>query len=246
MDSPVVVTFEDVSEQRLLRLQAEDAERMIKHDLKGPLSALKAMPDLLLGDVGLSQESREILEHMRRAAARVLGLVDASAEILDMERGRFRPSPVPASLPALLTESLAEAELRWAYKRLRVEQRIAVEGAAGMVRGKPSLIQSVLDNLVSNAFEAAPKESVVAVELLRDGDRVRASVENAGEIPESFRERVFEKYATRGKIKGTGLGAYSARLIAKAHGGEVLLEVPSPGRIRFTAEFPAFDGADEQ
>jgi signal transduction histidine kinase len=43
-------------------------------------------------------------------------------------------------------------------------------------------------------------------------------------VPEEIRDRFFEKYTTAGKATGTGLGTYSARLIAETHGGSVHLE----------------------
>ena len=50
-----------------------------------------------------------------------------------------------------------------------------------------------------------------------------------GEVPEAIRGRMFEKYVTHGKRGGTGLGAYSAALAARAHGGRVLLNASQPG-----------------
>jgi two-component system, sensor histidine kinase and response regulator len=70
---------------------------------------------------------------------------------------------------------------------------------------------------------------------------VRIDIVNKGQVPAEFMDRFFEKYATSGKDRGTGLGTYSARLIARAHGGDidmasvagvVTVSVRLPGDVR--------------
>jgi len=56
---------------------------------------------------------------------------------------------------------------------------------------------------------------------LANRDRVWLAIHNAGDVPEALRDRLFEKYATSGKAGGTGLGAYSARLIVENLGGTI-------------------------
>jgi signal transduction histidine kinase len=66
---------------------------------------------------------------------------------------------------------------------------------------------------------------------------VQAAVINQGEVPAEIRERFFEKYATSGKSRGTGLGTYSARLIARAHGGDIAMQSQS-GTVTVTVTLP--------
>ena len=61
------------------------------------------------------------------------------------------------------------------------------------------------------------------MDLRREEKQARIVLTNQGAVPESIRERFFEKYVTAGKPKGTGLGAYSARRIALAHGGDIAM-----------------------
>ena len=75
----------------------------------------------------------------------------------------------------------------------------------------------MLANLVVNAVEASPIGGTISLALTREGGQARIVLRNQGAVPECVRERFFEKYATAGKTRGTGLGTYSARLIARAH-----------------------------
>jgi K+-sensing histidine kinase KdpD len=54
-------------------------------------------------------------------------------------------------------------------------------------------------------------------------DRVWVAIHNDGAVPRAIRDRFFEKYATCGKRGGTGLGAYSARLIVANLGGDIAM-----------------------
>ena len=65
-----------------------------------------------------------------------------------------------------------------------------------------------------------------------------AAIANKGAVPESVRERFFEKYATAGKARGTGLGTYSARLIALSHGGDIAMATDDAGTV-VTVRLPA-------
>jgi CheY-like chemotaxis protein len=55
------------------------------------------------------------------------------------------------------------------------------------------------------------------------GQSIVLDIQNAGEVPQEVRDRFFSKYATHGKKGGTGLGAYSARLMAQVQGGDLFM-----------------------
>ena len=96
----------------------------------------------------------------------------------------------------------------------------ASESDTFLLRGEELLFYSMLANLVKNAVEASPAGSLVSLSF-RDGDPAIISLHNEGAIPQDIRGRFFEKFATPGKSSGTGLGAYSARLIATTLGGAI-------------------------
>ena len=99
--------------------------------------------------------------------------------------------------------------------------------------GDPILMQTVLINLIRNALEAmpGPGETILTVSL---ESQLRLDITNPGEVPVNIRDKFFEKYATAGKKKGTGLGTYSARLIALQFGGDVELNCSQPGQTTVT------------
>ncbi|MBU4192936.1 MAG: hypothetical protein KKD85_11560, partial [Proteobacteria bacterium] len=101
-------------------------------------------------------------------------------------------------------------------------------------------LRRALENLIKNAVEAS-EDKPVSVDIGMDRD-CRISISNAGLVPLSIQPRFFEKYATEGKRGGTGLGTYSARLVAEKHGGSIAMcSAPDTGTtvsVRIPREQP--------
>ena len=96
-------------------------------------------------------------------------------------------------------------------------------GAAAVVQGTRFLLRMVLVNLLQNALEASPAGGEVRVRVAF-GQTCAIRISNAGAVPAEIRDSFFEKYVTVGKIKGTGLGTYSAKLMIEAQGGGIAME----------------------
>jgi signal transduction histidine kinase len=130
---------------------------------------------------------------------------------------------------------LAQDEL--AGKGLRV-QRLEAAGLPA-VRADGDLICQVLLGLLSNAAEAAPAGSEVALAAeARDG-LIELAVADAGPgVPPELRGRVFEPFFTT-RARGTGLGLAVARQIVEAHGGRIAVDEGAGGGARFTVRLPA-------
>lgn len=117
---------------------------------------------------------------------------------------------------------------------------ISVEGATqGEVDVDAFQLHRALLNLVRNAIEASSAGGHVIMGWRpRDDGGVDLYVENEGQpIAADLTERMFEPFVS-GKSRGTGLGLSIARSIARAHGGDLVLETNTGGRVRLTLELP--------
>ncbi|MFC6570168.1 ATP-binding protein [Pseudomonas brassicacearum] len=98
---------------------------------------------------------------------------------------------------------------------------------------------SLLNNLLKNACEAAPDKSRVRL-TLTSADPIELVMENQPAVPVAFRSRFFEKYASHSKSGGTGLGTYSAKLLAEAQQGSLELEVDDEANLtRLRLQLPS-------
>ena len=224
----------------------EEVERIGRHDLKTPLNSIIAVPRLLREQHRLPPEDEELLGIVERAGYRVLNLVNLSLDLFRMEQGRYPFQPQPVDLLDVLRTVLADVRPHAATKGVTLQLHAdgAEPGAGTAVHAwaEELLCYSILANLVKNAVEAVPERGVVAIDL-RSGNPLVLEIHNAGTVPESVRERFFEKYATAGKSDGTGLGTYSARLMARVQGGELSMRTSQAEGTVLTLTLPAATAA---
>jgi PAS domain S-box-containing protein len=219
----VIESFVDISEQKKLASLREDVERMTRHDLKGPLTGVIGLPDVLLSDPEFPEDYFAIVEMIKESGLKMLGMINLSLDLYKMETGTYVLDPRPVELAKVLLD--VGRELGPLCRARGVAIAYETDGAPGLagpvvVLGEELLYFSLFSNLLKNAVEASPEEGEVVVAVV-GRDMVWVSLTNAGAVPEAVRERFFEKYATSGKAGGTGLGAYSARLIVENLGGRI-------------------------
>lgn len=232
------------SQNELLRENVklrEHVERITRHDLKSPLTALVGLPDLLLTQFSLPPEAKRMVRMIERSSIAMLNMINRSLDMYKLEAGTYELSPAPVDLAALVRKAAAllahTAELYRQTIDVTVNGRPAGENDEVVVSGEELLLQTMVLNLLQNAIEASPPGGRVTVSL-DSGPPVVLTFANLGEAPEGVRERFFEKYVTAGKRGGTGLGTYSARLAAEAHGGSIELDLTEPGTVVVRVRFP--------
>jgi signal transduction histidine kinase len=106
-------------------------------------------------------------------------------------------------------------------------------------------VRAAVSNLLDNAIKYSGKQVRVTVEVQREADRLAVRVKDQGPgIPKSELKQLFKRfYRVPGQlasaVKGTGLGLYIVRSVAKRHGGRAWAESEGPGRgSTFVIEFP--------
>jgi signal transduction histidine kinase len=205
----------------------EDVDHIMRHDLKAPLTGIIGLPQLILDEGGLNDNQAMFVRLIEENGLKMLSMINLSLDLFKMERGVYvlRPEPVDLAAMArrLFTELFSLTAPRHLSFALTLEGRPAEVSDTVMVSGERLLLYTMLANCVKNALEASPEGGLVTVDL-RPGDRMVIAITNKGVVPVDIREVFFQKYTTEGKVGGTGLGAYSARLIVETHGGAVSME----------------------
>lgn len=214
---------------------------LVLHELRSPLAGIVSAAEAILAADALAREHEELLRCMMHTARRLVGDIDGSLALAMIEAGEYRHQPEPVDMLALVADVWAElyglAQARGVRLRVELEGRPLVwngerpdlGGHRLLAAGSWRLCRSMLVNLLRNALEAGPEGGVVTLRLA-GGGRCALEIHNQGLVPEAVRGRFFERFATHGKPEGTGLGAYAARLMARAMGGDVTLSTPNaPG-----------------
>lgn len=224
----------------------EHVERIARHDLKAPLSALIGLPQVLLENYDLPPQAAEIVGLIEQAAHSMLDMLNQSLVLYRLETGSFTLTPQPLDLLDLTQRTCTRLSnmptARGRSLMATLSGAPIPSGARVDFAGDDLLLGPMLQNIIVNALEASPEGGLVSVDLRPESDATRLVVTNAGEVAPEIRARMFEKYVTQGKRGGTGLGAYSAFLAAKAHGGRIDLDASNPGRTVVTVTLPRLGG----
>ncbi len=211
----------------------QEVERLAQHDLKSPLKSIAAAASMLRGGRTLSESEEALLASIERTAGRALAIVSMSLDLYRMEEGTFRFVPEVVDLAEIGRRVVSDISLHARTKNVRLD----FSGKPHKVNaiGNEVFVTSVVENLVRNAVEAAPDNSVVRL-AIHEGARVGLMIHNEGAVPQEIRESFFEKCVTHGKRDGLGLGTYSARLIARAQGGDLTMSSSEQNGTTLTLE----------
>jgi PAS domain S-box-containing protein len=200
----------------------EEVERVGRHDLKTPLNSIVAVPRLLREERKLGAEADELLGIVERAGYRILSMVNLSLDLYKMEQGSYVFRPDAVDLADLAHKVIADVRMHAASKQVRLQLQA---WQAPYAWAEELLCYSLLANLLKNAVEASPEGGTVTTVIeAGEGGTVRVRIHNLGAVPEAIRLRFFAKYTTLGKASGTGLGTYSAWLMAKVQDGAVAMQ----------------------
>lgn len=222
----------------------DELAAMIVHDMRNPLSAIMGYSEMLLADpAGLSKPAA--LERLRIVQSQAQKLHSFSNELLmvsKLENGKLLLHCEKAELGRML-EDARRAQAPMAQARgITIDVALAA-GPAREMEVDPHLVQRVVENLLANALKFSPEGSRVTLSLeypAAEGAwraRIRVCDEGCGISAES-RERIFDKYEIvsmkKQGVMQVGLGLYFCRLVAEAHGGEIMVEPNSPRGSVFT------------
>ncbi|MCP5501396.1 MAG: hybrid sensor histidine kinase/response regulator [Leptospiraceae bacterium] len=204
----------------------EDVERITRHDLKNPLNAIINFPDMvrLFGTVNEKQE--KFLHNIKLAGLQMLNMINRSLDMVKMERGTYILSPIRLDIIKIIQNIIKDSSRILEAKSLHTKIFLHGEeinpGDFFYLLGEELLCYSMLSNLFQNAIEASPENARIDFSISREEKFAIISLHNSGAVPEEIRENFFEKYITFGKgNQGTGLGTYSARLIAEVQKGSI-------------------------
>ena len=213
----------------------EDVERITRHDLKSPLSAIIGTSENIISSNWLPIEQKQQVSDIRDASLKMLGMINRSLDLYKMETGSYPLQPKRTNLADLVHKSVDDARLEANRRGIKILY-LAPESCHAMA--EEMLCVSMLANLLRNALEASPDDAEVNVEVIQ-AEQCSIRIHNQGEIPQQIRQTLFDKYVTAGKQGGTGLGTYSAKLMAETQGGDIEVISDSATGTTFIVRLPA-------
>jgi signal transduction histidine kinase len=211
----------------------------VAHDLRTPMTRLRAVAERALQAGGSPDQYREALADCLEEAERVVAMLDTLMDISEAETGTMRLEVARVNVAGLLSDAVELYADVADEKALTIQQR-----APGdlFVVGDPNRLRQVVANLVDNAIKYTPRGGRIDLEAIRGGTRAVLTVRDTGigippdELPRVW-DRLYRGDRSRSE-RGLGLGLSLVRAIVEAHKGSV--EATSePGRgSTFTIHLP--------
>jgi signal transduction histidine kinase len=211
---------------------------VVGHDLRGPLQTITLGTDLLRRAASDPEQSRVVVERIRRAAARAGRIL---GDLFEWSRARhgleLAVHAERVDVGAIARRLVAE------HDGTSDADRITVRADGDVtLDADPDRLAQLLGNLLSNALDHGV--GAVRVTVVGQPGDVVLSVENAGPpIPAELLPRLFEPFTkgARGDAGGAhhvGLGLFIVAELAKAHGGAVDVRSSEADGTRFTVRLP--------
>ncbi len=212
----------------------------LSHELRTPLTIVSSSLDNLSSETVLPPDSQSYLDRARTGTSRMQSILSAMSEATRVEQSIEHTERTRFDLKTLV------ANVGQAYQQTFTEHRIEVETPAKScwVEGSPELIAQLLDKLMDNAVDFAPKASPIHLSLAAADSHYRLSVKNEGPLlPPHLDDRLFESLVSgRAGSDGKphlGLGLYIVRLIAQFHRGTATARsLPDATGVEFAIEIP--------
>ena len=156
---------------------------------------------------------------------------------------RLEPQPNPPPLQRIdLCETVRNSLVQltpWLLSK-NLELIFDVSDQPFYVFANPSAIDIALSNLITNAANFSPEHGLIAVQLNQADGFCHLTVDDQGPgIDESCRERLFERFYSRGTAQGAGLGLTIVNTIAMRLNGRIELVNRAEGGLRATLSIPA-------
>jgi len=237
------LTYRNVfREMNLARLKS-DFVANVSHELRTPLALIRLYAETLeLGRLSSKEKYQEYFRIIREESERLTALINNILDFSRIEAGRKEYEFKETNLADLVRSTLDSYRFQIEQNGFAFEENIASD-VPPVIVDREAIARALL-NLVNNALKYSKDQKYIGVSLYRANSRVNLDVRDHGiGISPNEQQKIFEKFYRCGdplvhNIKGSGLGLSLVRHIARAHGGDVLVESTPEKGSKFTIALP--------
>ena len=234
---------QDITDRKHVEEEREQILSMVSHELKTPLTSLKARAHLLQRSLTTIVGVRQVphVAEMELAISRIERMLNDLLDLTRMQRGTLELHLQRRDLAALCREA-ADEQMAASGRMVTLD----LPGEPVMVEADGGRIAQVLANLLTNATKYSPEDRAVTVALHLDDGEARVSVRDEGPgIPPESLPHLFERFyrvpgiaVQNGSSVGLGLGLYISKTLIEEHSGRMDVESERGAGTTFTFTLP--------
>jgi len=211
----------NAAEMRELVRQKDELISVASHELKTPLTSMKAIIQILEGMEMGDEVIQSFIGKAARQMDRLTLLVSDLLDVSSIQAGKMKFYPEQFLLQDMLQDIIEQ------HHRSQSSHRIVLQGNTAItVEADRSRLEQVLNNLISNAIKYSPDADTIYIEVEKLQDCLRISVTDEGigipsdKLPLLFK-RFFRVDESGKRFPGLGLGLYISKEIIKRHRGRI-------------------------
>jgi two-component system phosphate regulon sensor histidine kinase PhoR len=243
----VVLVLRDVSEVKRLERMRQQFVANVSHELKTPLSSIKAYTETLLGGAKSDPVHCErFLRRIDEQAARLQDLIMDMLSLARIESGQAALDIADVSVARVVRRCLADNEPQAVARELVLEN--LVDDSDLRVHADEEGLRQILNNLIDNAIKYTPSGGKVTVRCQPEGRMATIDVTDTGiGIPAEHHAHLFERFyrvdkARSREVGGTGLGLSIVKHLCQTMGGSVSVRSELKKGSTFSVQLPLAGG----
>lgn len=232
------IAIQDLTLETSLNSLKEDFTNGIVHELRSPLTAIKAGAELLLSDNNLTASQEKLLKIIDEQTQRMLSDINSLLDAAKIDAGKLSVTKHPEDITQVIQEALELFQAEAETKHIILTTNISPNLPKLMI--DKTRIEQVFRNLLSNSLKYTPAGGTIQISAqlysqphlpqssTNPGLLVSVSDTGSG-IPKEKQSYLFSKFAQVGYSpvphaqQGTGLGLYISKGIVTAHNGTIFL-----------------------
>ena len=233
-----VFVYRAVRRQLKLSQQQENFMMAVTHELKTPIAITKLNLETLQKRKLEEAQQQKLIGNTLQETERLNSLCNNILLASQFEAGAYKVAKTRVNLSEIVAQSVEKFKTRFPQRKIisNVEER-------NELKGEEILLKMLVNNLIENAIKYSPKNTLIEVNLMEMSDKISLAVSDEGPgIAEEEKERIFDKFYRVGNettrtAKGTGLGLYLCKKIAKDHNATIRVSDNNPQGSVFTVTF---------
>lgn len=221
-----VGTFTDIDDQKKVEKEKDEFLSIASHELKTPLTSIKAYVQLLERKLKLEHDSAEAgyVSKVQNQIEKLNTLISDLLDVSKIDNGKLKINKKPASLENLIHNTIDTILQTHEERHVKIERHVAKTDL--LIPFDEVRIEQVLINFLTNAIKYSPQNNQVIVTTFVDDDEVKVSVTDFGiGIPDFKQDSVFRKFyrveESSVQFQGMGIGLYICSEIIKQHHGTI-------------------------
>jgi signal transduction histidine kinase len=217
----------------------------VTHELKTPIASIRLYLETLQTRQLSETQHQDFYRIMLEDTDRLLGTVEQILKAGEARHASSKKNWEQVDFSSIVAETVELTRLRHHF----APEVLRFAGSAGekiYLRGNPQELRTAVFNLVENAVKYSGEVKEIEVDLLTPNiDTILLQVRDKGVgIPQAELKRIFKRFyrvtnSATGRVKGTGLGLFTVRSIARRHGGDAFAQSEGTGLgSTFTLRLP--------